>query len=493
MTCVLLSLLLIVATAFTQSLTDLLKSKTELSVWYRLIQPQWETLNSLKNITFFAPNNDAMLAYFNTAQISGCASTNTNILQALISYHTLQQAYYSFPGSSFFYTELAGTEWSGSVTNQTYLQTPNPSNISQGGSVYSDQNVLVSGLNAYSNLLSAPISFSNGVVYVIDAVLQLPANTSATLIAAGYTAFLGALRHTNTEDIANTRGIDLNVPTNEAFQDVGEILQKLSPDEARAMMLYHMSNDSFYASSGYPEGTQPTLEGTNITVTNASTSPSYDNNALIDDSAYFFSSDSNNIWVIKQVLNPQNTTAPLNSSSWPNPSKVSYIPFASLVPYTPVPLCQKPAWLDSVIRGDSKKVSAGAIAGGVVGGVLGLCMVAFGIFSMIRRRNRYGHHLLNQEIDGTETIGKPELTGSTQIPIETGPEQKHELDTKQKFELSTEPKEVFELPSGDNRDKDEIEAPFSPAIEKEKVDFEPPASWAELVSPLSPHTGHTAL
>ena len=312
-----LQLLYLIDLGFTQSLTDVLKSRAEISVWYRLIQSQWKALDAMNNITFFAPSNQAMSNYFKAPQISGCASTDPSILESLVLYHTLEQEYDSFPGTSFFYTQLNDAKYAaGADTNATYIQTTIPPD-NKDNNWFLNTTTLVSGLNSASNLLSPPIRFANGAIYIVDSVFQLPASTTTTLIVAGYTAFAGALHHGYLEDLANTKSVDLNVPTNEAFQEVGNIMQTLTPDDFRAVMLYHMLNDTLYTGSGYPEGIQPTLEGSNITNSNTTSWLTYTNNARINNSAYFFSSDANNIWVIDQVLNPKNQSAPPNSTAWP--------------------------------------------------------------------------------------------------------------------------------------------------------------------------------
>lgn len=73
---------LITATS-AQTLTEVLQSQSDLSSWLQLIKPYWNDLDSLTNITFFAPSNDAVTNYFNTPQISGCASTDVAVLKAL--------------------------------------------------------------------------------------------------------------------------------------------------------------------------------------------------------------------------------------------------------------------------------------------------------------------------------------------------------------------------------------------------------------------------
>lgn len=448
--------------AIAQSLTEVLRSRSELSIWYNLIQPQWETLNGFKNITFLAPNNDAMLSYFNNPQISGCASSNSDILNALTSYHTLQQAYESFPGTSWFYTKLIDYKYSSGKDNATFIDTPN-------FDFYVNSTKLVSGLNAVSNLVSPPIPFSGGFIFIIDAVLQLPANTTDTLIAAGYTAFAGAIFYTATQDIANSRNIDFNVPTNAAFQEVGDTMRRLTAADAKAMVLYHMMNQSDLPTSGYYDGPLPTLLGTNVTFSNSSDSLSYVNNALTDDSSYFFSAGSPNIWIIEEVLNPNNASAPINSTAWPSPSKVAYVPFESSILQTSIPLCEKPVWLDSVLHPANSHKNVGAIAGGVIGGVLGVVILVLTAYMVLRRRKRRSSPESGQEIDGAETFGRPELKGNTHMPGELGPEQKHELGAKQnyeltaeeKYELSSEKKEYYEL-EGDLKDIPELEAHRSP-------------------------------
>lgn len=458
--------LYLVVTASALSLTELLKSRSELSVWHRLIQPQWDALDRLTNITFLAPNNGAMSEYFNTPQVTGCASADPAIVQALVSFHTLQQEYDSFPGGSVFTTGLTGDPYAASITNETWLFSLL---ASDSNSPAANVTSLVSGLNTHSNILSLPISFSGGVVYIIDTVLQLPANTSITLVAAGYTAFAGAIRHTFTEDIANTKGVNINLPTDEAFQEIGSALLNMTADETRTMILYHMQNQSIWASDGNLDGPSATLAGINLTDTNINDTVSYTNNALVDNSAYFYSSDSGNIWVMDKVLNPRNTTAPLGSVAWPNPSKVAYVPFASDAPHFAPTQCAKPVWLDSVLYASRIKRDR-AIIGVVVGLVLAVGLIATRvIFSRRKNKRVAGPH---QEIDGMETFGRPELRGYSHVPSELDADLKHELENAEN--------QVFELPA---------ESDTRPELESRLPRLELATHKSEthdLVSPLSP-------
>ena len=107
----------------------------------------------------------------------------------------------------------------------------------------------------------------------------------------------------------------------------------------------------------------------------------------------------------------------------------------------------------------AKKAQVRSIIGGVIGGILGLCLIILGVFIYLRRKKR-SLTAIHQEIDGNETFGKPELKGYSKMPIEMGPEQKHELESKENHELTAEQRPLFELP-GSDIDVAELETPVS--------------------------------
>ena len=64
----------------------------------------------------------------------------------------------------------------------------------------------IGGLLQNVSVVQANLSFSGGVIHVIDGVLTLPQNVSSTLIDAGLSSAFGALNDTGILDTANGLG-----------------------------------------------------------------------------------------------------------------------------------------------------------------------------------------------------------------------------------------------------------------------------------------------
>jgi uncharacterized surface protein with fasciclin (FAS1) repeats len=73
--------------------------------------------------------------------------------------------------------------------------------ILRGGNVE-----FIGGLLQNVSVVQANLSFSGGVIHVIDGVLTLPQNVSSTLISAGLSSAYGALNSTGVLESANGLG-----------------------------------------------------------------------------------------------------------------------------------------------------------------------------------------------------------------------------------------------------------------------------------------------
>lgn len=100
------------------------------------------------------------------------------------------------------------------LTNMSYTNVTGGQRVE---AVASGSNIeFISGLLQNSTVVQADIKFAGGIIHVIDSVLALPQNVSATLVDGGLSSLYGALNATNLLDIANGFGnVTIFAPSNE--------------------------------------------------------------------------------------------------------------------------------------------------------------------------------------------------------------------------------------------------------------------------------------
>jgi transforming growth factor-beta-induced protein len=254
--------------------------------------------------------------------------TITNVLE----YHILQGtrlAQQLIPGTpTFIPTLLTSPEWS-NVTGGQRVE-----NVEQAGDVV----VFVSGQGSRSTLTQKDLSFTGGVVQVIDSLLIPPTNVTATTTAFNLTSFQGALYAGDRLPLdATTPNVTFFAPWNEAFQVLGPAISSMTSDEIATIMDYHTLPQVVY-STGLTNGTKfLTAQGENITILHSG------NNVYIN-SAQLLQSDiliANGVMhVIDNVLNPQGPDAQPNpviasqAPVYPSASSVADLPFTSDIPCT---------------------------------------------------------------------------------------------------------------------------------------------------------------
>lgn len=178
--------------AFAQSLTDVISQTPDLSTLGSLVSQYpmiASALSNATNITVLAPTNAAFEAYLAQPGVNSSISADSGLVMAVLSYHVLQ-----------------GTIQSSAITTtpvfpKTLLQNTTYTNVTGGQVVkaqaFDDGVVFTSGLLKTSRVSTADVTFSGGVVHIIDNVLTLPLSPSATVAGANLTALAGALSTAN--------------------------------------------------------------------------------------------------------------------------------------------------------------------------------------------------------------------------------------------------------------------------------------------------------
>lgn len=184
-----------------QSLTDVISQTPDLSTLGSLLQSfpaVASTLANATNITVLAPTNAAFAAFL-TASTNASIQADAGLVPAVLSYHVLSGTIRS--------TDITSTPAFAKtlLTNATYA------NVT-GGQVVKAQTegsnvVFTSGLLAKSHVSTADVTFSGGVVHIIDSVLTVPQTPSATAVGANLTALAGALTQANLVSAVDTASV----------------------------------------------------------------------------------------------------------------------------------------------------------------------------------------------------------------------------------------------------------------------------------------------
>jgi uncharacterized surface protein with fasciclin (FAS1) repeats len=109
------------------------------------------------------------------------------------------------------------------------------------------------------------IRFNGGLVHIVDNVLVIPADVTATSLAAGLTSHVGAVEDADFmwNEWSNSTFF---VPNNEAFRTVGSAFTDMTTKELHTVLMYHVINDTtpiYTCRIDHPDWI--TTTGTNVT------------------------------------------------------------------------------------------------------------------------------------------------------------------------------------------------------------------------------------
>ncbi|KAK5167835.1 uncharacterized protein LTR77_007534 [Saxophila tyrrhenica] len=279
------------------------------------------SLGNAENVTVFAPNNAAI----SELQSSGLLDDATeDDVAAILNYHVLQGMVYSSAISEtpVFAPTLLDDEMYANVTGGQVVEV-----ALDGQDV-----VLTSGLKLESTVVQADVNYTNGVVHIIDSVLQVPRNVSTTAIGAGLTALAGALTLTDLVDtVDGLSDVTIFAPTNAAFRAIGRTAANLSTSDLTDILTYHVINGTVVYSADITEGSVTTLQGDDVEIT-------VEDDAVFVNGARVILADvlvaGGVVHVIDSVLNPANATAEADPSATTGVVQFSGASSASATPYT---------------------------------------------------------------------------------------------------------------------------------------------------------------
>lgn len=268
------------------------------------------------------------------------------------------------------YHVLNGTIRSTDITNtpafpKTLLTNSTYTNVTGGQVVKAETEdggvVFTSGLLMQSKVVTADVTFSGGIVHVIDSVLTIPANDSTTALAANLTALAGAL---TTADLVSTvdtlQDVTIFAPSNAAFAAIQNLAANLTTEQLSAVLTYHVVQGTVGYSSALTSGMMlPTVQGGRVTIT-LNDGNVFVNSAEVEVADVLVSNGV--VHVIDNVLNPNNSTATPDTTASMQAPAFSGASSASDVPFTSGVTATGPAATGGA---GATATSTGAVAAGV--------------------------------------------------------------------------------------------------------------------------------
>ena len=204
-------------------------------------------------MTVFAPTNDAFDDLFAALGVGGINDLSADVLQPILLYHVLGVKAMS-TGLSTGYVET--------------LNTTAPDNNSVSLLVEVSKGVM---LNGNTNVTTADIEASNGVIHVIDAVLLPPTVVDLAIANSDFSTLVAAVVKADLVDALSADGpFTVFAPTNAAFDalfnDLGVTgIDDLTADQLTPILLYHVVNANV-RSNQVSTGSVPSLNGANIDI-----------------------------------------------------------------------------------------------------------------------------------------------------------------------------------------------------------------------------------
>jgi len=178
------------------------------------------TLDGSGTFTVFAPTNDAFEALFTSLGVGGVQDLSAETLTQILLYHVLGETKTSSMLSSGYYYSLSPAQ---GRTLSMYIGIGSNNGVSVNGS---------------SNVTTADIEASNGVIHVIDAVLLPPTVVDLAVQNGSFKSLVAAVSDAGlAETLSDADGtFTVFAPTDDAFAALGmDVPEDLSP-----ILLYHV-------------------------------------------------------------------------------------------------------------------------------------------------------------------------------------------------------------------------------------------------------------
>ncbi|KAL9115182.1 MAG: hypothetical protein Q9227_000976 [Pyrenula ochraceoflavens] len=360
----------LVVGASLQSTVDNNPDLKSLSYYLNLYPDLLSRLNSAQNITFLAPSNDAIQSALGDQKSQYSQAKIYGWIDQIIEYHTLNG---SLPSSHIIEAAHFKKSW---LNDSTWTSV-------SGGQVvgYVLQNntpVFQSGVKTVTNIKQADITFDNGIMHILDSVLEIPLNTTGTCYALDMPDAASTLDSKKFHVGLDTAFPDMTlfIPPEQGIEQFAGYINNVPDSEFQEMMGYHLvvgeimysceaKNESLITYTPNNEPVQITVVGEDIFV----------NSARVIEKDIIINSGVAHL--LDQPLNPK------NKSSLP-----SFPPIPNSAPSTSNTTNSTTASSSTTPTPDhsSSTLSPGAIAGiSLSASLVSLSLIALLIFFFIRR------------------------------------------------------------------------------------------------------------
>lgn len=214
-----------------------------------------------QNITILAPSNDAFTKLLQQMPSAAQMANNTVLVTALLQYHVVSGTVMSsgFSGTPMFAPTMLMTPFA-NVTGGQKVELLKENNMA----------MIFSGFKQMSTVTQADITFSGGVLHIVDTVLTIPDTPAATAVDMGLTSLAGALVEANlVSGVDALTDATIFAPSNAAFEAIGSAAEALSPQDLGSVLEYHVLMNQVRFSTNLASASEMslvTLAGQNITV-----------------------------------------------------------------------------------------------------------------------------------------------------------------------------------------------------------------------------------
>ena len=222
------------------------------------------TLQGSGSFTVFAPTDEAFVKFLRTTPYETISEVPKSVLTQILLNHVISGTIQSTSLTTGYVKTLAKNSVSGSNTMSMYVSI----NTTPGVSL----NEIT--LNGVSKVETANIIASNGVIHVVDKVINLPTIVTHATANKNFSSLVGVLTSTGQPDfvsiLSGTNPYTVFAPTNTAFTNLNTELAPggiagVSSSNLTKVLQYHVLNGNLSANT-LKEGLYPTLEKQNFTL-----------------------------------------------------------------------------------------------------------------------------------------------------------------------------------------------------------------------------------
>jgi uncharacterized surface protein with fasciclin (FAS1) repeats len=225
------------------SITGIAKTNSNLSILVQaLVKADLATtLQGTGPFTVFAPTDDAFTDFLKTTPYATINDVPKDVLTQILLNHVVSGKVKSTDLSTSYVKTLAKSATSGMNTMSLYVD-------------------LTSGvkLNGVAKVITADVMASNGVIHVVDAVINLPTIVTHATANANFTSLVGALTKAGQPNfvsiLSGTGPFIVFAPTNDAFTVLDTELAPggiagVSSANLTKVLQYHVVNGNILAAS----------------------------------------------------------------------------------------------------------------------------------------------------------------------------------------------------------------------------------------------------